>query len=182
MRRLDVTRRIAGPLQVTAGVSFTHASYGSLPGHSHFLNDFFPIPPCLRRGWCACRTGSDPRRRRLRGTLRPGPRHPRQRVRADSGRAARSGPGDGIRRGGVRRLLRAGQRLCVTVRGRGRRRADPGAEASTPRRRSMLASPCMDGSVRFRCWVDRSHTAASSTGATPAARRWPRMSSTGRTS
>jgi outer membrane protein assembly factor BamA len=57
--RLDVTRRIKGPFQVAAGVSFTHSSYGALPGDSHFLNDFFPIPPCIPEQPCD-RAGSDP--------------------------------------------------------------------------------------------------------------------------
>ena len=58
--RLDVTRRISGPFHVAAGVSFTHSSYGSLPGESHFLNDFFPIPPCLPEVEECARAGSDP--------------------------------------------------------------------------------------------------------------------------
>jgi outer membrane protein assembly factor BamA len=50
--RVDLTRRIAGPLHATAGVSLTHASYGSLPGSSHFNNDFYLRPPCLPPGPC----------------------------------------------------------------------------------------------------------------------------------
>jgi len=50
--RLDLTRRIAGPLHVTAGVSLTHASFGSLPGESHFNNDYQLIPPCLPEILC----------------------------------------------------------------------------------------------------------------------------------
>lgn len=57
--RLDLTRRVAGPFHVAAGVSFTHSSYGSLPGDSHFLNDYFPIPPCIPEQECP-RQGSDP--------------------------------------------------------------------------------------------------------------------------
>ena len=47
------------PFSVAAGVSFTHSSYGALPGDSHFLNDFFPIPPCIPEQPCE-RTGFDP--------------------------------------------------------------------------------------------------------------------------
>lgn len=57
--RVDLTRQIAGPFHVAAGVSFTHSSYGALPGQSHFLDDFFPIPPCIPEQECP-RTGSDP--------------------------------------------------------------------------------------------------------------------------
>jgi len=57
--RFDVTRRISGPFQVAAGLSFTHSSFGALPGDSHFLNDFFPIPPCIPEQPCE-RAGSDP--------------------------------------------------------------------------------------------------------------------------
>jgi len=58
--RVDATRRIAGNFHVAGGVSFTHSSFGSLPGDSHFLNDFFPIPPCLPEAEECDRTGEDP--------------------------------------------------------------------------------------------------------------------------
>ena len=57
--RVDVSRRIARNFHVTGGVSFTHSSFGSLPGDSHFLNDYFPIPPCIPEQECE-RTGEDP--------------------------------------------------------------------------------------------------------------------------
>jgi outer membrane protein assembly factor BamA len=57
--RLDLSRRIAGNFHVAAGASFTHSSFGSLPGDSHFLNDFFPIPPCIPEQECD-RVGEDP--------------------------------------------------------------------------------------------------------------------------
>jgi hypothetical protein len=44
---------------VAGGLSFTHSSFGSLPGDSHFLNDYFPIPPCIPEAECE-RTGEDP--------------------------------------------------------------------------------------------------------------------------
>ena len=57
--RVDLTRRIAKNFHVAGGLSFTHSSFGSLPGDSHFLNDFFPIPPCIPEAECE-RTGEDP--------------------------------------------------------------------------------------------------------------------------
>ncbi len=57
--RVDLARRIAGPFQVTAGLSFTHSSYAALPGESRFLDDFFPRPPCIPEQECP-RAGSDP--------------------------------------------------------------------------------------------------------------------------
>ena len=58
--RVDLTRRIAKNFHVAGGVSFTHSSFGSLPGNSHFLDDFFPIPPCLPEAPVCERTGEDP--------------------------------------------------------------------------------------------------------------------------
>lgn len=57
--RVDLSRRIAGNFHVAAGASFTHSSFGSLPGDSHFLNDHFPIPPCIPEQECD-RVGEDP--------------------------------------------------------------------------------------------------------------------------
>ena len=58
--RVDLARRIARNFHVTAGVSFTHSSFGSLPGSSHFLDDYFPIPPCLPEQEPCERVGEDP--------------------------------------------------------------------------------------------------------------------------
>lgn len=50
--RVDLTRRIAGPLHLTAGVSMTHAAFDQLPGESLLRNAFTIVPPCLPPGPC----------------------------------------------------------------------------------------------------------------------------------
>ena len=48
--RVEVTRRIVGPLLLAVGGSLTDASYSSLPGGSRFQDDYFTVPPCLPPG------------------------------------------------------------------------------------------------------------------------------------
>lgn len=50
--RLEVTRRIAGPVQLAVGADLTDASFRPLPGGSRFADDYLVQPPCLPPG-CA---------------------------------------------------------------------------------------------------------------------------------
>lgn len=45
--RLEVTRRIAGPLQIALGGEFARSAYRPLPGGSRFEDDYLLVDPCL---------------------------------------------------------------------------------------------------------------------------------------
>jgi hypothetical protein len=50
--QVEVTRRIAGPLQLAVAGGVTRAGFRTLPGESRFRDDYFVVPPCLPAG-CA---------------------------------------------------------------------------------------------------------------------------------
>jgi hypothetical protein len=52
--RVEVTRKIVGPLQIALAGSLTDASYSPLPGESQFQDDYSVlVPPCLPPGCTA---------------------------------------------------------------------------------------------------------------------------------
>jgi hypothetical protein len=55
--RAEVTRRIAGPLQLAIGGDLTDASFRALPGGSRFEDDYFAIPPCQPAASCPAPPG-----------------------------------------------------------------------------------------------------------------------------
>jgi len=56
--RVDLTRRIAGPLHVAVGASVTTQQFGALPGGTRYQDLYFTIPPCLPPGPCPAPAGS----------------------------------------------------------------------------------------------------------------------------